>query len=508
MQRYLISILLSAHMSLLGAQTPEKPANSVEKPATEAPAKEVAEKLMEPIVREGAVMIAGKKVPYQVTTAKIQIKGDDGKPRASIFHVSYTRTDTKEPSTRPVLFAFNGGPGSSSVWLHIGVLGPKIVNLPGDGTTAAIPPAVVVENPHSILDVCDLVFIDPVSTGYSRAEKEVKADEFHGVDEDIEAVGNFIRRWVTEHSRWSSPKFVLGESYGGIRAAGLSNHLQTRYGMNLNGVVLLSSLMDYATIQPSRSNEISYATFLGSFTGAAHYHHKIQGDREALIKESNEFAFGEYATALLKGNDLDAAARQGLAEKLARLTGVSATTWLNHDLRMHPTFFRAELLRKEGKVIGRFDARVAWDTTDKSAASAEYDPSYALSFGAFSSAMLDYLGRDLGCKEDQPYEILSRKVQPWRWTGGNQVVDVSDRLANAMADNPHLRVLIMGGHTDLATPPAGTAYSVRHMRDLPAGVRSNISTTYYDGGHMFYLNPPDRTKCREDLIKFIKPGNS
>ena len=507
MHRYLIPIFLSIQLNAIAAQAPEKSANSPEKSIAEAPVKDVADKPMEPVVKESSVTIAGKKVPYTVTTAKIQIKDDDGKPRASIFHTSYTRSDTKDPSVRPVLFAFNGGPGSSSVWLHIGVLGPKVVKLPGDGTTAALPPALVVENPLSILDVCDLVFIDPVSTGYSRAEKEVKADEFHGVDEDIESVGNFVRRWVTEHSRWSSPKFILGESYGGIRAAGLSNHLQSRYGMSLNGVVLLSSLLDYATLQPSRSNEISHAIFLGSFTSTAHFHHKIQGDREALIKECNEFAFGEYANALLKGTDLEAVTRQSIADKLAKLTGIAAAIWIDHDLRIDPMFFRAELLRKEGKVIGRFDARVAWDTTDKSADAADYDPSYALSFGAFSSAMLDYLGRDLGWKEDQPYEILSRKVHPWRWTSGNQVLDVSDRLAKAMKDNPHLRVLIMGGRTDLATPPAGTAYSVRHMMDLSQTMRSNISTVYYDGGHMFYLNPLDRSKCREDLIKFIQPVN-
>ena len=369
-----------------------------------------------------------------------------------------------------------------------------------------MPPSRIVDNPLSILDVCDLVFVDPVSTGYSRADKEVKPNEFHGVDQDIESVGDFVRRWISEHDRWGSPKYLLGESYGGVRVAGLSSHLQSRYGMSLNGVILLSSLLDFATLQPSQSNDLPYIVFLPSLTGVAHFHKKIQGDRDALVKECSEFAFGDYATALLKGVNLDEAARSNIAGKLARFTGIPAATWLSHDLRLDATTFRAELLRAEGKVLGRFDGRVAWDLTDKAAAAANYDPSYSLAYGAFSTAMLDYLGRDLGYKEDQPYEILTGKVQPWQWNSSNQVVNLSDRLAGAMRDNPHLRVLVMGGYTDLATPPEGVAYSVRHMFDLPVNARKNISTTFYDGGHMFYLNPPDLIKCRADLVDFIEAG--
>lgn len=496
-------------LNLVATSAPEaEPADAkAAKPAAEAPQKDSPPpKAVEPVVRESSVTIDGKKVPYKVTTGKLLLKGDDGKARASIFNVSYERTDNKDASTRPVMFAFNGGPGSSAVWLHIGVLGPKIVKLPGNGTQAPFPPARVVDNPLSILDVCDLVFVDPVSTGYSRAEKDVKPGDFHGLDEDIESVGDFIRRWVSEHDRWSSPKYILGESYGGIRVAGLSNHLQTRYGMNLNGVVLLSSLLDFSTLQTAEGNDLAYMTYLPSLTGVAHFHKKIQGDRDALIQESTAFAFGEYASALLKGNDLDQATRVLLADKLARLTGIDAATWLAHDLRLDSTFFRSELLRKEGKVLGRFDGRVAWDAADKSAELPDYDPSYSLAYGAFSTAMLDYLGRELGYKEDQPYEILTAKVQPWHWNTSNEVVNLSGRLATAMRDNPHLRVLVMGGLTDLATPPAGVAYSVRHMLNLPENVRKNISTSFFDGGHMFYLNPPDLVKCRADIVNFIQAG--
>jgi carboxypeptidase C (cathepsin A) len=501
MRRFIAPVFICLQMIASAAPDVEKSAETPPKDK-EAP----VAKPVDPVTREFSVTIDGKKVPYKVTTGKIQLKDDEGKPRAGIFSVSYERTDIKDATTRPVMFAFNGGPGSSAVWLHIGVLGPKIIKLPGDGTEPPFPPVRVTDNPLSILDVCDLVFVDPVSTGYSRAEKDVKPADFHGLDDDIASVGDFIRRWITEHDRWASPKFILGESYGGIRAAGLASHLQSRYGMSLNGVVLLSSLLDFSTLQPAQGNDLAYQVFLPVLTGVAHFHGKIEGDRDRLVKECTEFAFGDYAAALLKGNSLDQGAREKTAGQLAKFTGIDAATWLARDLRLDSTFFRSELLRKEGKVIGRFDGRVAWDATDKAAQSPGYDPSYSLAFGAFSTAMLDYLGRELSYKEDQPYEILTGKVQPWRWDASNEVVNVSDRLATAMRDNPRLRVLVMGGHTDLATPPEGVAYSVRHMLNLPENVRKNISTTFYDGGHMFYLNPPDLVKSRTDIVDFIKSG--
>ena len=494
---FLLALLSTA---VIAAPEPEK--------AAEAPKKETPPvKVVEPVVKEAVVEIAGRKVPYKVTTGKLQLKQDDGKARASIFHVSYERTDVKNMAERPVMFAFNGGPGSSAVWLHIGVLGPKIIKLPGDGTEAPKPPVLVVDNPLSILDVCDLVFVDPVSTGYSRAEDATKAGDFHGLNEDIDSVGDFIRRWISEHDRWASPKYLLGESYGGIRVAGLSQHLQSRYGMGLNGVVLLSSLLDFATLQSAPGNDLSNLVFLPSFTGTAHFHGKIKGDRDELVRQSTEFAFGDYAQALLKGSAIDEAIRKKTADKLAAFSGVSAEIWLKHKLRISPTLFRAELLRAEGKVLGRFDARVAWDSTDQSAQVPEYDPSYSLAYGAFATAMMDYLGREIGYKEDQPYEILTGKVQPWKWNANNTVVNVADRLATAIRDNPHLRVLVMGGYTDLATPPEGVAHSIRHLIDLPASARDNITTTFYDGGHMFYLNPPDLVKTRTDLLKFLQSEN-
>ncbi|BCU79143.1 peptidase S10 [Luteolibacter sp. LG18] len=483
----------------------EKAEAKGEGPNKDIPKPEKEPKDTPPVTRPSAVTIAGKTVPYEVTAAKLVLKEEDGKPRASIFHVAYTRTGLTdaEKAKRPVLFAFNGGPGSSAVWLHLGILGPKRVDIPGDGTTAPPPPARLIDNPESILDVCDLVFIDPVSTGYSRAEKDTKPSDFHGVEEDISSVGDFVRRWVSEHDRWGSPKFLLGESYGGVRVAGLANHLQSRYGMSLNGVVMLSSLVDFRTLTGDQGDDLVYQVYLPVYAAVAHFHGKLKGDRDALIEEARKFSFGDYGVALLRGTHIPAEERAKLAEKLAAFSGIEAAVWLSHDLRIDPTFFRAELLRKEHKVVGRFDARVAWGATSESDQSPDYDPSYALAQGAFSTAMLNYLVHDLQWKEDQPYEILTGKVNPWRWNASNGYVNLSDRISNAMRDNPHLKVMVMCGHADLATPPDGIGYSFSHLFQLPEAQRGNVSFTHYDGGHMFYLNPPDRVKAREDLVKFL-----
>lgn len=473
-------------------------------PKEDEPKKESSEtKIQVPVVKDGKVTIAGEVVTYKSTAGKMIIRDDDGKPQASIFYVSYEKDPVKDKSNRPVMFAFNGGPGSSSVWLHLGILGPRRIDFPGDGTEPLTPPARLIGNESSILDVCDLVFIDPVSTGYSRAEKDGKAKDFHGLDSDIASVGDFIRLWITQNGRWNSPKYLCGESYGGIRAAGLSDHLQSRYGMSLNGVVLLSSLLDFRTLIPAQGSQLSYQVFLPSFATTALHHGKIQGNREELLANAREFAFGEYGTALLKGRDLPTEEMTACATKLSELTGISADIWAEKKLRMSAEEFRAELLRDEGKVIGRFDARVSWDATDTSSRFAEYDPSYSLALGAFSTTILSYLGDELGWKEDQPYEVLTGKVSPWSYGSDNRVVNVTGRLVEAMRDNPRLKVLVMGAHADLATPPESIPYSFRQEMGLPDSFMERIEFTEYDAGHMFYMNPPDLLKAREDLVKFL-----
>lgn len=457
----------------------------------------------DPVVSNHTVTIDGKEISYKATAAKLILKEENGDHRAAIFHVSYERTKVKGAKNRPVVFAFNGGPGSSAVWLHLGALGPRLVPTTRTGTKTLPPPRRVMENPHSILDVADLVFIDPVSTGYSRAESGSKPSEFHGFHGDVESVSDFIRRWITEHQRWGSPKYLLGESYGGIRAAGVAYHLQSRYGMNLNGVVLLSSLLDFRTLRSGEGDDLIHSVFLPGFTAVAHHHKKLQGDRDKLVAAAKAFAFGEYATALLAGNELPDKRRRAIAKRLSELTSLPATLFLENNLRIAPSRFRKELLRNKNIVVGRFDGRVAWPAFNTSSDYANYDPSYSVVYGAFSTAMLDYLTRDLGWKEDNPYEILTSKVQPWDYGSQNSYVNVTGHLVEAMRENPQLRVLVQAGYTDLATPPAGIEHSLRHMHSLPKQQRQRIEVAYYDAGHMFYLNEPDLAKMRKDLLKFV-----
>lgn len=456
----------------------------------------------EPVSRDGSVTIAGTQLDYIVTTGELQLKNDKGEDQASIFHVSYIKKGVTDLSSRPVLFAFNGGPGSSAVWLHLGALGPKIIPTSADGTKALAPPVTVIDNPQSILDVADLVFVDPVATGLSRSEDKDKSKQFFGVNADLDSMSDFIRRWVTKHNRWSSPKFILGESYGSLRAAGLSDILQKRYGMHLNGVILLSGLLDYRTLSPSQGNDLSYAIFLPSLAATAHFHGKIKGDRDAIIKQAKEFAATSYRTALYRGHTLDAASKQMIAEKLSELTSLDTQWIIDNHLRISPTKFRKQLLKNEGKVLGRFDARVAWDAINTGSEYPDYDPSYSAVHGPISTAMLDYLGRDLGWKDERVYEILTGKVHPWNWNANNSYVNLSGSIASALKHNPKLRVLVQCGHTDLATPANGILYSIDHLM-LPEAQRANIKTAWYDAGHMFYLNQKDLEKMRQDLVSFI-----
>ncbi len=452
----------------------------------------------------GSIEIAGNTINYDCNIGKITLDKEDGSPRASLFYVAYERNGIDSPAKRPVMFAFNGGPGSSSVWLHIGALGPRVLQLTGDGTQAPAVPTRMRDNPLSILDACDLVFIDPVSTGYSRTEKDVKPEEFHGVNEDIASVADFIRTWVNSNRRWASPKFVLGESYGGIRAAGLAQELQDEYGMSLNGVILLSSLLDFQTLSPSPGNDLAYPLFLPTYTATALHHGVIKGDAEQLMMQAREFAMGEYSTALLKGYDLDEPSKLKIAQQLNKFTGLSIESIMAQNLRIDPLRFRGEILKNQSKTIGRFDARVSWPDTDPSDDHAEYDPSYSLAYGAFATAMMDYLSRELNWQEKQPYTILSGKVHPWRWSASNEYLNVAPRLAQAMRDNPKLQVLVQSGNLDLATPSDGMAHSLRHMPGLSEEQRKQIHVCFYQAGHMFYLNPPDMKKMRNDLLEFIK----
>ncbi len=490
--RLLLALALAAALPLPAAEPDNQPAPNPE-----------AGKPQPKLVRTaGTVTIAGAPVPYAAETATLVLETDDGKPRATVFHVSYLRGDVDDPGARPVLFAFNGGPGSSAIWLHLGALGPKRLDLPRDGTAPPPPPARLVDNADSILDAADLVFIDPVSTGYSRVVGEAKPGDFHGVDGDIESVGDFIRRWITEHDRWRSPKFLLGESYGGIRAAGLASHLQRRFGMSLNGVVLLSALLDFRTLDPSPGDDLCHLAYLPAFAAIARHHGLTSGDPAALHAAAREFAFGPYAAALLQGNALPDAERHAVATRYAELTGLPLPLVLGSNLRIGPDRFRAELLRDQGLVLGRFDARVTRPTARPADPEPGGDPSFDFVFGPFATAMLDYLRSSLGWTAGQPYEIFGR-IGRWDWNVSNGHLNFSDKLVDALAANPHLRILVQCGHADLATPAPGIEYSLRHL-NLPPTLQPAVTFRHYDAGHMFYLNPPDRARMHADLAAFIR----
>jgi len=459
-----------------------------------------------PVVTTNTVTIAGQSVTYTVETGMLPLLKNDGAARASVFYTAYTRQGETNQAKRPLLFCFNGGPGSSSVWLHLGGLGPRRVKLNDDGTMPP-PPFGLVDNEYSVLQATDLVFIDPVATGFSRPAKDEKAEQFFGQSPDVESVGDFIRLWTTRHQRWRSPKYLLGESYGVFRAAGLAEHLHSRYGLYLNGVVLLSGLLDFATLREGPGNDLPSIVFLPTYTATAHFHKKLPADLQAnlpkALAEARQFAEGDYARALLRGAALPAEERKKIVTELARLTGLPAQLIEDNDLQVDSTLFRKMLLRDQNQIIGRYDARITGRDADRSSLVPQFDPSYAATLGPFSAAMNSYLREELKFENDLPYEILAG-VGPWNYDARSSYPSVANRLSSAMSQNPYLRVLVLGGLRDLACPIDGIRYSIDHLQLDPA-YRKNISYAEYESGHMMYVNLPDLKKLQQDLAQFLKP---
>ena len=429
----------------------------------------------------------------------------DGTSRASVFYVAYTRLDNSELEKRPVTFCFNGGPGSSSVWLHLGALGPRRVDMNEDGTLPK-PPFRIQDNPNSILDASDLVFIDPVATGFSRAARNEKPDDFFSQSADLDSVGEFIRLWTARHDRWLSPKYLCGESYGVYRAAGLANHLDTRYGMYLNGLILVSGLLDFATLDAGPGNDLPYELYLPDFTATAFYFKKLppdlQNDLPKALAEAREFAKGEYASALQQGASLSADERQKIIAELARLTGLNAQLIEDNNLRIDPGVFRKQLLHDQGLILGAYDARITGRDDDPASPYPDFDPSYAATYGPFSAAVNAYVRQDLKFKDDLPYEIIAG-VQPWKYDAHNDYPSVSDKLASVMNQNPYMRVIVLGGMRDLVCPIDMMRYSLDHMQLAPE-YRKNISYETFQAGHMMYVNLPDLKKMHTVLEDFIK----
>jgi carboxypeptidase C (cathepsin A) len=458
-------------------------------------------------VTERIARIGGAEVPYRAVAATTTLRTDEGEPRASLFSVAYTRTGVDDPAGRPLTFVFNGGPGSSSTWLHMGLAGPRRVDMP-DGPTAPPAPYRVIDNDASLLDVSDLVFIDPVSTGYSRAAAGQEAKQFHGLREDLEAVGEFIRLHTSRAGRWASPKFVVGESYGTTRAAGLARHLAERHGMHVSGVGLISAVLMFQTIRPEPGNDLAHVLSLPTYAATAWFHRRLDprfGDLRALTDEVEEFALGDYASVLLRWSRAPEAARRSVLDRLATYTGLSPSFLEACDLRVAPHRFFKELLRSERRTVGRLDTRFTGIDSDAAGESPQYDPSYMVIQAPFTAAVNAHLRGELGFESDLPYEVLrGESVRPWNYggDGDNRYVDVASMLRAAMSWNRDLRVLLASGYYDMATPFAAAEWTIDHM-GLDPSLTGNVTTSRYEAGHMMYIHPPSRDRLARELRALV-----
>ncbi len=448
------------------------------------------------------------RIAYTVTAGETHLKNDKGDARASIFTVSYTKNDATDPATRPVTFVFNGGPGSASLWLHMGVFGPKRIVVPSDGLDAGAAPYTIEDNPFSILDVTDLVFIDPVGTGYSQPLGDAKGKEFWGLREDAKSIAEFIRVYLTTHGRWNSPKYVAGESYGTTRAAQLVNELQSTFtGVALNGVILISAILDFHTAEFAMGNPLPYVSFLPTYAATAWYHDAVT-DKPAsvaeFVDEARHFALNEYSVALLKGSRLTAAEREAVVTKLARFTGLSETYVRQTNLQIGAFRFMKQLLRDRGLTVGRFDSRYTGEDLDDAG---EYFDNDASAYGidaAYVAAINDYLTRELEVDFERRYKILDGEpARNWNWStrdgGWPSYVNVAPHIGRGMRENKDLRAFIANGYYDLATPFFATENSV-----ATNGIDSErVVMTYYEAGHMMYTHEPSLEQLARDVRDFI-----
>jgi len=458
----------------------------------------------------GSVRIDGKSIDYAATAGTLVMKNDAGEPIAHFGYTAYTREGV-DTSGRPILFAYNGGPGSASMWLHMGILGPQRADVKDTAFTTS-GPFRYVDNEYSILDRADLVMIDPVGTGFSRAVGEGKSEDFWGVDNDIRSVSDFIARYVTQAGRWASPKYLLGESYGGIRSGGVSHDLLKRHSIALEGVILVSPYMDYIAGNAGTSNDLPYVNYITAYAATAWYH-EVSDYRpdslQAMLEEARAFALETYAPVLMKGHRASDEERKAVLAGLQRLTGISAEYWDRANLRIDESRFAKELLRDQRKIVGRIDARFVGDALNHIGERYSYDPFFPSVGPAFVAAFNDYYREVLGVKTDMTYVTSAGLWRDWeqehRHPGpvGNQPIgNTAVDLAYAMTQNPNMRLLVQQGYFDLATPVGATRYFLDHMQ-LPSSLRGNITEAYYEAGHMMYLHKPSLEQFRSDLAAFI-----
>ncbi|HSV15117.1 MAG TPA: hypothetical protein VLI90_12735 [Tepidisphaeraceae bacterium] len=453
------------------------------------------------------ITLDGKKLAYHATAAEMAMKDESGKAKANMFFVAYDLDDARDAATRPITFLFNGGPGAAAVWLHLGAAGPKTIE-EGDGDIPVGPPYKLVDNAATWLGSTDLVFIDPVSTGYSRPAPGEKAEQFHGVHPDIESVADFIRLYLTKHNRWASPKYLAGESYGTTRAAALSDFLAERYGVAANGIVLISSVLDFQSLIAGKGNDLPYELYLPSYAAVAWYHKKLSPDLQAdfnkTIDAARKFAMEEYAPALQKGSVIAPDQRASIVKQLAAFTGLPAELIDRSNLRIDPGLFEKRLLGDGRQVIGRFDGRITGYDPNAIGNEPGYDPSLSRYLSAYSSTFNDYVRRELKYESDLPYEVL-KNVEPWSFgQEGEGYLNVASKLQDAMVKNPRLRVMFVSGYYDLATPFFAADYTIDRL-ELNDELRKNVTHEYFPAGHMVYHHKESARKLAEDIGKFVKP---
>jgi carboxypeptidase C (cathepsin A) len=487
--------------------------------AAEAGAKKEAAAKTEDKIPEARVFVTEHKgrvgnttISYTATAGTMLMKNDKDEPIALFGFTAYVRSDG-DKRTRPIVFAYNGGPGSASAWLHMGILGPKRTELKDlDFNTRG--PFRTVENEFSILDTADLVMIDPVGTGFSQVIGKADGKEFWGVDQDVTSVSNFIVQYLSEYGRWSSPKFILGESYGGMRTGGVSFALLTRHSVALNGVILVSPYMDVAAGFAGLRVDEPYINFLPTFAATAWYHHALANqpaDLQPFLREVEAFAEDVYAPVLYKGTRATAAERQKVLEGLVRYTGISADYWDKANLRMDEGKFVQELMRNKGQLIGRVDSRFVGGSIDALAESARYDPYGAAIAPAIVATFNDYYRQELKVKSDREY-VLSGDLwmhwddshaQPGLEGFKSPIANTAVDLSQAMTMNPNMQVLIQQGYFDLAVPYRTIEYVVEHL-DMAPALRANVHFEYYDAGHMMYVHPASMAKFKNTTAEFIR----
>jgi carboxypeptidase C (cathepsin A) len=503
---------LLGHPASISAQAPpqeSKPATS--KPDESKPAPESEAPKEESSVTDHTIKIGGETIPYKATASTILLKDEKDEPTALIYSTAYTRSDVKDLSRRPIAFIYNGGPGSASIWLHIGAFGPRRVVTEN---ASATPPApyTVEDNADCLLDKADLVFIDPVGTGFSHAVGKAQDKDFWGVDSDVKSLAQFISIYVSRNNRWNSPKFLIGESYGTFRSVALANYLQTNDGMYVNGIVLISSVLDLGTLSFSPGDDQSYIFYLPTYAAVAWYY-KVLKDRpddlDAFLADARKFASTDYAAALMKGSNLSDAEKSDVIKKLAHFTGLSEDYLAKAELRVTLPQFTAELERSRGLTVGRYDARFSGPTYDLLTEYSEFDPSFTGIVGAFTAAFNSYVREDLKFGQDKTYKVLpSEPSRNWDWKHNPSpsswpgAANVEGDLIREMIDNPHLQVQVENGFFDMATPFFATEYTMDHLL-LPGNLGRNIHLEYYQAGHMMYLHQQDHDALAAHVRSFI-----